>query len=102
MSSGTPFSATSRPTKPDHDVVVGEAELGAGRRRLASVGGAEAVEVDAVAEQAELATRGDAPAPHELEVLGVLHQLDVAEPAGDRLEGVDDERAWGSGSSGAA
>lgn len=73
----------------DDDVAGLETELGPDLGPLVGRGRPEPAEVDAVAEEAELAAGREPQAAHQLEVLGVLHELDVAAPGGDRLERVD-------------
>ena len=104
--SAYPFSRT-KPTDEADDHVVGRdrTELGAhapGRRRSAIVERIETIEVDAVAEQRQLA-RGHADARRSVvEVLGVLHQLGVRARRRDPLEPVDHGALRASRSSGSA
>ena len=72
------------------------------RSAALSDAGAEPLEVDAVAEVAQLARGDEVAPPHELDVLGVLDQLDVGPARGERLQRVDERTTEPSGSSGVA
>ena len=102
MSSGDALLGHEAGDEADDDVVRrrGRARLGP-RPRSSGVGGRKRSRSTPLPSSRSLPARRDAPAAHELEVLGVLHQLDVAEAAGDGLERVDDGR-FGQRSSGAA
>ena len=81
---------------PDHHVGLVEPEVSSRRRSaIRDADGVEALEVDAVAEEPELPARRDAEPAHQLQILGVLHELDVAEPRGDRFERVHDRPLGG-------
>ena len=54
--------------------------------------GTEALEVDAVAEVAHLAARGEMQSADHLDVLDVLHELGVGPARGERFERVDERR----------
>ncbi len=63
------------------------------RSAALSDAGTEPLEVDAVAEVAQLARGDEVAAPQELDVLDVLDQLDVGPARGERLERVHDRTA---------